>query len=36
MHSLEEAQDIASNVLNKGIGIMNNKDLELDLNLIKG
>jgi S-ribosylhomocysteine lyase len=35
MHSLEEAQDIASNVLNKGIGIMNNKDLELDLNLIK-
>jgi len=35
MHSLEEAQDIASNVLNRGISIMNNKDLELDLNLIK-
>jgi S-ribosylhomocysteine lyase len=30
MHSLKEAQEIARNVLNKGIGIMNNKSLALD------
>ena len=31
MHSLKEAQTIAQNVLNKGIGIMNNEALKLDL-----
>lgn len=30
MHSLKEAQKIAQNVLNKGIGIMKNKALALD------
>jgi S-ribosylhomocysteine lyase len=31
MHSLKEAQDIAKNVLEKGIGIMKNKDITLIL-----
>lgn len=31
MHSLKEAQDIAKSVLEKGIGIMKNQDLALDL-----
>jgi S-ribosylhomocysteine lyase len=30
MHSLKEAQKIAQDVLNKGIGIMSNKELALD------
>lgn len=30
MHSLKEAQEIADNVLKKGIGIMKNKGLALD------
>ncbi len=33
MHSLKEAQEIAKDVLSKGIGIMNNKELALDPNL---
>jgi len=36
MHSLDEAKEIASNVLKKGIGIMNNKELKLDLSKIEG
>ena len=35
MHSLEEAKEIAENVLNKGIGVMKNEDLKLDLEKIK-
>jgi S-ribosylhomocysteine lyase len=31
MHSLKEAKDIAKNILKKGISIMNNKSLTLDL-----
>ncbi|KIM02609.1 MAG: S-ribosylhomocysteinase [Sulfurovum sp. AS07-7] len=31
MHSLKEAQDIAKSVLEKGIGIMKNKDLTLTI-----
>jgi S-ribosylhomocysteine lyase len=31
MHSLKEAQEIAQKVLDRGIGIMNNKDLKLSL-----
>lgn len=34
MHSLKEAQQIAQDVLNKGIGTMNNKALALDINFI--
>ena len=33
MHSLKEAQEIAKDVLSKGVGIMNNKELALDPNL---
>jgi len=31
MHSLKDAKKIANNVLKKGVGIMNNKSLKLDL-----
>ena len=31
MHSLEEAHKIASNILAKGIGVMDNEALKLDL-----
>ena len=34
MHSLKDAKDIATYVLNSGIGIMNNEELKLDLSLI--
>ena len=34
MHSLKDAKQIATNVLNKGIGIMNNKKLTLDLSKV--
>ncbi|MDD5405456.1 MAG: S-ribosylhomocysteine lyase [Sulfurovaceae bacterium] len=34
MHSLKEAQQIAQNVLDKGIGIMKNKALALDIKSI--
>lgn len=34
MHSLQNAKRIAQNVLNKGIGIMNNEKLKLDLSKI--
>ena len=36
MHSLKEAKEIATNVLNKGIGIMDNKDLKLSKKILKG
>ena len=36
MHSLEEAKEIASQVLSSGIGIMNNEELRLDSSLIEG
>ena len=36
MHSLKEAKKIATNVLDKGIGIMNNKDLKLSKKILKG
>jgi len=36
MHSLKEAQEIAKSVLDRGIGIMDNEELKLDLELIKG
>ena len=35
MHSLKDAKNIAKNVLAKGIGIMNNKDLALDMTKVK-
>ncbi|QFR50265.1 S-ribosylhomocysteine lyase [Sulfurimonas lithotrophica] len=35
MHSLTDAKEIAKNVLKKGIGIMSNKDLKLDLKKVK-
>ncbi len=35
MHSLEDAKEIAQNVLDKGIGIMSNEALKLDESLIK-
>jgi S-ribosylhomocysteine lyase len=35
MHSLKDAHTIAKNVLKKGIGIMSNKDLKLDMSKIK-
>ena len=31
MHSLKEAQEIAQGILDKGIGVMNNEELKLDL-----
>jgi len=36
MHSLEEAQQIARNVLERGIGIMDNEALKLDPSKIEG
>jgi len=36
MHSLEEAKEIARNVLERGIGIMRNEDLKLDPKKVKG
>jgi S-ribosylhomocysteine lyase len=36
MHSLDEAKEIARNVLNRGIGIMNNEDLKLSKKILKG
>jgi len=36
MHSLDEAQEIAGNVLDRGIGIMNNEDLKLSKKILKG
>ena len=36
MHSLEDAKNIASKVIKKGIGKMNNKKLKLDKELLKG
>ena len=35
MHSLAEAEQIAQNVLNKGIGVIKNDKIALDLNLLK-
>ena len=35
MHSLDEAKIVAQNVLVRGIGIMDNEELKLDLSLIK-
>ena len=34
MHSLDEAKSIAKNVLDKGIGIMDNESLKLDLSKV--
>jgi len=34
MHSLQEAQEIAKGVLDRGIGIMDNQELQLDLEKI--
>jgi len=36
MHSLKDAKAIATNVLEKGIGIMNNEDLKLSKKILKG
>jgi len=36
MHSLQEAKEIASSILEKGIGTMNNEELALDISLIEG
>ncbi len=36
MHSLKEAQTIAQNVIDRGIGVMDNKELELDLSKVEG
>ncbi len=36
MHSLKEAQEIAQSVLDKGIGVMNNEELKLDLATLEG
>lgn len=35
MHSLDEAQEIAQNVLSRGIGVMNNKALKLSKKQLK-
>lgn len=34
MHSLEDAKQIATNMLNRGIGVMSNEDLALDESLL--
>ncbi len=36
MHSLKEAKDIATEMLEKGIGVMSNKDLKLSKKILKG
>ena len=35
MHSLDEAKETAKNVLDRGIGIMNNEELKLDLSKVE-
>jgi len=35
MHSLDEAKEIAKGVLDRGIGIMNNEELKLDLSKVE-
>lgn len=35
MHSLQNAKQIAKNILNKGVGIMDNEALKLDVSLLK-
>ena len=35
MHSLKDAKKIAKNILKKGVGIMNNEALKLDLSKVK-
>jgi len=35
MHSLDEAKEVAQNVLERGIGIMNNEELKLDLSKVE-
>ena len=35
MHSLDEAKEIAKGIIDKGIGVMNNEELKLDLEKIK-
>lgn len=35
MHSLEDAKEIAKKVLERGIGVMNNDDIALDLKKVK-
>ena len=36
MHSLKEAKEIAKSVLDRGIGIMDNEELKLDLSKLEG
>ena len=36
MHSLEDAKNIAQNILDKGIGVMSNQDLKLSKKKLKG
>jgi S-ribosylhomocysteine lyase len=36
MHSLDEAKEIAQSVLDRGVGVMRNEDLKLDLEKVKG
>jgi S-ribosylhomocysteine lyase len=36
MHSLKEAKEIATAVLDRGVGIMRNKDLKLSKKILKG
>ena len=36
MHSLNEAKEVAQNVIDRGIGIMNNEELKLDLSKVEG
>ena len=36
MHSLDEAKEVAQNVLDRGIGIMNNEELKLSKKILKG
>ncbi len=35
MHSLDEAKEVAKGVLDRGIGIMNNEELKLDLSKVE-
>ncbi len=35
MHSLDEAKEVAKSVLDRGIGIMNNEELKLDLSKVE-
>ena len=36
MHSLQEAQEIAKDILDRGIGVMSNEELKLNEDLLKG